>query len=380
MDFYNLFSYSAKKAIYRASGICTQFKNKYLEPEHIFYSLLNLRSCSAVEVLHKLGVNLPKLIYSLEAYLYEHVGSYKGQASFSARTLALLDLSFKEVKRFHHREIGTTHLLLALAQDRAPFLRQLFEEHGLDSKKLRDTFLAHAKSFRHSGEGPLERYEQMDKLLTSLFDFAKVTNLDSQIASLCSTPLLLALAIGFGMAWRLRAPELTPRHVLFGLLAYPHSPGTTLLDKLGADAGGLVKRVVAEMEQGTTPPAELRLSAGCAELFGQAFRLMLDHRQPLIDLPQLLLAFQYIEDDGLQQLLAEHGVNLALCAKLFGIPAPPGASLDDALASALEKSAAKSTEAEVRPAIAEEESGSPSDDDTAPPQPDAADETPPAGS
>ena len=183
MDFYNLFSFSAKKAIYRASEICGQFNNQYLEPEHIFYSILNLRSCSAVEVLHKLGVNLPKLTYSLEAYLYEHVGSYKGQASFSARTLALLDLSFKEVKRLHHREIGTTHLLVALAQDRAPFLRQLFEEHGLDSKKLRDTFMTHLKGYSHGTEkqGRESSGSTVAKYSRNLTELAREDKLDPVI-------------------------------------------------------------------------------------------------------------------------------------------------------------------------------------------------------
>ena len=85
----------------RASEIGAQFSNQYVEPEHIFYSILNLRSCSAVQVLHQLQINLPKLTYSLEAYLYEHAGSFKGQPSFSARTLGLLDAAFREVKRLH---------------------------------------------------------------------------------------------------------------------------------------------------------------------------------------------------------------------------------------------------------------------------------------
>ena len=152
MDFYNFISFSAKKAIYRASEICAQFNNQYLEPEHIFYSILNLRSCSAVQVLHQLNVNLPKLTYSLEAYLYEHAGSYKGSASFSTRTLALLDMSFKEVKRLHHREIGTTHLLVGLSQERSQFLRNLFEEHNLDHKKIRDMFMTHLKGYSHGQE------------------------------------------------------------------------------------------------------------------------------------------------------------------------------------------------------------------------------------
>ncbi len=183
MDFYQFFSFSAKKAIYRANEICAQFSNQYLEPEHIFYSTLNLRSCSAVQVLHQLGVNLPKLTYSLEAYLYEHAGSYKGSASFSKRTIGLLDASMKEVKRLHHREIGTTHLLIALAQDRAPFLRQLFAEHNLDAKRIRDTFMTHLKGYSHGQERePKESADTVvEKYSRSLTQLARDDKLDPVI-------------------------------------------------------------------------------------------------------------------------------------------------------------------------------------------------------
>ncbi|MCC7477060.1 ATP-dependent Clp protease ATP-binding subunit [bacterium] len=182
MDFYNFFSFSAKKAIYRASEICSQFNNQFLEPEHIFYSILNLRSCSAVQVLHQLGVNLPKLSYSLEAYLYEHAGSFKGNAVFSQRTISLLDLSYKEVKRLHHREIGTTHLLVALSQERSPFLRQLFEEHGLDARKIRESFLAHLKGYDQSRErGKESGNSVVSKFSRNLTELARSGKLDPVI-------------------------------------------------------------------------------------------------------------------------------------------------------------------------------------------------------
>lgn len=152
MDYYDLFSFSAKKAIYRASEACTQFNNQYVEPEHIFYAILNLRSCSAVQVLHQLQVNLPKLTYSLEAHLYENAGSFKGQPSFSARTLGLLDIAFREVKRLHHREIGTVHLLVALAQERNTFTRGLFADHNLNPKNVRDIFIDRLRSYTKGRE------------------------------------------------------------------------------------------------------------------------------------------------------------------------------------------------------------------------------------
>jgi len=182
MDYYQLFSFSAKKAIYRANEICEQFNNQYLEPEHVLFSILNLRSCSAVQVLHQLSVNLPKLTYSLEAYLYEHGSSYKGKASFSARSLHLLDAAFREVKRLHHREIGTTHLLIALAQDRGPFLRQLFEEHSIDPKRIRDTFMVHLRGYSQGQERSREPSSGVvAKFSRNLTDLARDGKLDPVI-------------------------------------------------------------------------------------------------------------------------------------------------------------------------------------------------------
>ena len=185
MDFYQFFSFSAKKAIYHASEKCAQFNNQYLDPEHIFYSILNLRSCSAVQVLHQLGVNLPKLTYTLEAHLYEHAGSYKGSASFSKRTISLLESSYKEVKRLHHREIGTTHLLVALAQERSSFLRQLFADHSLDAKKIRDTFMTHLRGFPSQGQERETAKETgggiVEKFSRSLTDMAREDKLDPVI-------------------------------------------------------------------------------------------------------------------------------------------------------------------------------------------------------
>jgi len=183
MDFYSLFSFSAKKAIYRASEICAQFSNQYLEPEHILASVLNLRSCSAVQVLHQLNVNLPKLSYSLEAYLHEHAGSYKGGSTFSARTLNLLDVSYKEMKRLHHREIGTTHLLIALAQERTSFLHQLFDEHGLEPKRIRDAFMMQLGTYSRGQERASKEQQNsvVAKFSRNLTELARENKLDPVI-------------------------------------------------------------------------------------------------------------------------------------------------------------------------------------------------------
>lgn len=145
---FNFFSFSAKKAIYRASEVCLQFGNQYVEPEHICFSLLLQRSCSAVQILQRLSVNLPKFTYHLEAALYERAGKFKDNPQFSPAALGLLDLSFRVSQKLRHREIGTTHLLLGLLQLDNPLLAGLFKEYGLDAARLRETFLAHLRGYR----------------------------------------------------------------------------------------------------------------------------------------------------------------------------------------------------------------------------------------
>ena len=146
MNIFDFFSFSARKLISKSSEVCAEFQNQYIEPEHIFYAMLSLQQCSALQILSHLQVNRPKLAYSLENYLYEHQGSFKGQPSFSRRTLGVLETANQEVKRLRHREIGTTHILIALAQEPSEFLQELFEENNLNADVLREAFLTYLRS------------------------------------------------------------------------------------------------------------------------------------------------------------------------------------------------------------------------------------------
>ncbi len=181
MNILDFFSFSARKLIAKSNEVCLEFNNQYIEPEHIFYAMLTLQQCSALQVLQQLQVNIPKLKYTLENYLYEHHGTYKGSPSFSKRTLDLLDAANREVKRLRHREIGTTHILIALAQDASEFLQQVFSEYNLNEEIIRETFLVY---LRDVGRGK-ERRERPQgaafKFSRNLTELAKEGKLDPVI-------------------------------------------------------------------------------------------------------------------------------------------------------------------------------------------------------
>lgn len=259
MDFYNYFSFSAKKALYRASEICAQFNNQYVEPEHIFYSILNLRSCSAVQVMHELNVNLPKLTYSLEAHLFEHSGDYKGSASFSTRTLALLDIAFKEVKRLHHREIGTAHLLVALSQEHSQFLHNLFEEHELDHKKIRSTFMKHLKGYSQGFERATTTMEpEAPGKPTNLFGFAR-----GVMSAACQKLMIRAAMQGMQTG----AEEISLLHLFSAILEDQQCSANIILRQLGMELLDARESLQAERKEGNAEPKiPWRMSVDCQNM------------------------------------------------------------------------------------------------------------------
>lgn len=278
MELYNYFSFSAKKAIYRASEICQNFNNPFVEPEHVLFSILQLRSCSAVQVLNRLNVNLPKFSYNLEAYLYERASDFKGNPQFSARTLALLDLGFREVKKLGHREIGTSHLLIALAQERHHALRKLLDEHRLDAKRVRDAFIEHQRGFAHAQQSQAEPAAAGASALAAPLHMGGVTFAPGKTFS---APALSVLAGAAQLALTLRQPLITPVELLAALLIDParrQFHANHVLARL--DSLQLLARLAEHwpahaLPQRPAPAAEPLLSPALTDLLGRAVSCLL---------------------------------------------------------------------------------------------------------
>jgi ATP-dependent Clp protease ATP-binding subunit ClpA len=303
MDFYNFFSFSAKKAIYRASEICGQFNNQYLEPEHAFYSILNLRSCSAVNVLHQLGVNLPKLTYSLEAYLYEHAGSYKGNAVFSQRMIQLLDASYREVKRLHHREIGTTHLLLGLAHDKSAFIKTVLEEHNFDAKKIRDAYLNKLKGYSRGQSAE----EVQAGILGSIHH--EGVNYGGSFAGISVAPVSYSRAAAHIVtaaalsAISFDGEFVRPAHLFYAALSEPRA--NALLLVAGIDIAGCVAALASQLRESREEEVErATLTWETCLILGHAYALALSERADRISVNALLYALLQAQDAEVEAALA----------------------------------------------------------------------------
>jgi ATP-dependent Clp protease ATP-binding subunit ClpA len=311
MDFYNFFSFSAKKAIYRASEICGQFNNKYLEPEHIFYSIFNLRSCSASQVLHQLGVPLPKLTYSLEAYLYEHAGTYKGNAVFNQRTITLLDAAHKEVKRLHHKEIGTSHLLIALSQDRSVFLKSLFEEHGLNSKKIRDTYMVQLKQYEEPEAGiEIKRGAQQ----SPADQIVPPVSYDDTVKLILKNAQFTAQALGY--------EQLTPAHLLYSSCLYAVEWWGRFAE-VGVEPHVVSGKLARMMRRDNAQQAEkLSLAPAACDVFGLAYALTLRGGKSTVSTANFLQAVLKSDDEQIKAVFADSPKALTKLVELLSTNEP----------------------------------------------------------
>jgi len=327
MDFSQFFNFSAKKAIYRANATCEQFSNQYLEPEHLFYAILNLRSCSAVQVLHQLGVNLPMLTHGLEAYIYEHQGSHTGQASFAKRTIEVFDASMKEVKRLHHSDIGTAHLLLALAQERSSFLQNLFAEHDLDARKIRDAFKTHLAGVADQ-RGALALPDAAEKsicdqkwhmaansalfnVLSSAFSYGDERLLDlARALEKLSSAARHSIEHALALAEMLENRYVLPEHVVYCMISDVRCNASRTLKEHGADRGCLVSELLNYLHGTETikPPVKLTLGILTLQALAKSFQLMSKLDRPEINTAHLLVSILQIPDLEVRRLFDKHNL------------------------------------------------------------------------
>jgi ATP-dependent Clp protease ATP-binding subunit ClpA len=246
--------------------------------------------------LHHLGVNLPKLSDSLEVFLREHAGSYKGNAVFSQRTITLLDAAYKEVKRLHHREIGTTHLLIALSQDRGAFLKSIFEMHELDSKKIRDTFVEHLKGYSNKNEESGIQIKRGDPSASAAQIVPPVFYSDT-VKRILKNAEFTAQALG--------DEQLRPAHLLYSSCVYP----LDWWDKF-AEAGiephavsGKLARLMRR--EGMQQSEQLALSPEACAVFGRCYALTLLHGEKVVMPARFLQAVLESDDPLIPEVFAE---------------------------------------------------------------------------
>ena len=115
----------------------------YVGTEHILAGLVKEGTGVAAEVLAASAVELSKLLEMIEELISPgDTVAVEERDGYTPRTQSLLERASEEAERFHSREIGTEHLLMALVKEGDCAASRLLNTMGVNPQKLLVDLLA----------------------------------------------------------------------------------------------------------------------------------------------------------------------------------------------------------------------------------------------
>ncbi len=180
------FTEGAKEAIFVAEEALRKFKHNQLEPEHIFYGLLNTQDSITREILSKMGKNPDlvekKLINIMNNFPeVEYGGSTPAQIYMSQNTLSVLESAETEAKMMKDEYVSQEHLLLALLSQATGELLKLFREFNIDREGVYRALYEIRGSQRVTDPQAEQKYSALEKYTEDLTKLAENGKLDPVI-------------------------------------------------------------------------------------------------------------------------------------------------------------------------------------------------------
>ncbi|MCX7593617.1 MAG: ATP-dependent chaperone ClpB [Fischerella sp.] len=177
----NQFTEKAWEAIAHTPDIAKQNQHQQIESEHLMKALLEQEGLAGA-IFTKAGVNLQKLQDRTEQFI-QRQPKVSGSISsvYLGRSLdSLLDRAERYRQEFGDEYISIEHLLLAYARDDR-FGKSLFQEFGLDERKLKDTIKQIRGSQKVTDQNPEGKYQALEKYGRDLTEAARQGKLDPVI-------------------------------------------------------------------------------------------------------------------------------------------------------------------------------------------------------
>lgn len=230
------FSDRARHAMALANQEAARLQHSDLTPAHLMLGLIAEGECVATLALRVLDVNLDEVRAKVSARMAKGTaGDVIGRRAQSEELRAVVGQAIEEARKFHHRYVGTEHLILGLLAHGESIPAQVLREQGVDLNRLREQTLGLLRSsidpshdLAHSRHGEFEWVHQQE--------LAKAFR---------STTFWHTMILAVDSANRMGAGEIQPVHLLLAVLRDSSNGLGELLAEKGVSVDWLRERLAA---------------------------------------------------------------------------------------------------------------------------------------
>ena len=172
----------AQEAVRRAYSLAQEYSHQQMEPEHLFYALLEQKEGIVVPILQKLGLDVTLLSkQTLEALQKYPRVEGTGEVYLSPRLKKVFDRAMKEAEELKDEYVSTEHLVLAILEEKDSYVHDILVSQGVN----RETFMKALQEVRGphrvTDQAPEEKYQALKRYCTDLTELARKGKLDPVI-------------------------------------------------------------------------------------------------------------------------------------------------------------------------------------------------------
>ena len=131
------FTEKAKKALSLATRAAGRLHQNYVGTEHILVGLIQENTGVAAKVLQENGVDAQRVIEMIKDLIAPQTDLLtKEKKGFSKKAQNVIEESHRQANRFHSKDTGTEHLLMAMIKENDNVAVRLLNTLGFQTQKL----------------------------------------------------------------------------------------------------------------------------------------------------------------------------------------------------------------------------------------------------
>jgi ATP-dependent Clp protease ATP-binding subunit ClpB len=179
---FDRFTIKAQDVFADAQDITQNNNQQQLDVEHLLLALINQKEGLTLQILQRLGANVPGILGRLE----EEIGKLPtvggaGQLYMSPRVNTIVDAAFEEMKMLKDEYLSTEHLLLVIADEKGGVSSRILKENGASKDALFSALREVRGSSRVTDQTPEDKYQALEKYGRDLTEEASRGKLDPVI-------------------------------------------------------------------------------------------------------------------------------------------------------------------------------------------------------